>query len=389
MSVVHYLQLSFTPGVGPITARKMIDHFGSVERACQAKPSELREIEGVGSRSGEKIGAGLTDAARRAADELRKASDTGVTILCPTDDIYPTLLREIPDPPLVLYMRGTLEARDLHSVAIVGSRKCSFYGREQSERFASLLAAAGVTVISGGARGIDSVAHRGAMAHPAGRTIAVLGSGVDVAYPPENKTLFNDIATRGAVLSEYPLGTTPLAENFPRRNRIVSGMSRGVLVIEADERSGALITARQACDDHNRPVFALPGRVDSPQSAGPHKLIRDGAILTTKLEDILDGLGPLPYSATQADATDVVDPVVLQPSLFADVVKPQAAVLKNVAQFSGDQEKVLSCMDGQAVSVDTIIERTSLDAGVVLRELTLLTLKGAVRRVDGQTFARR
>jgi len=391
MSLIHYLQLSFTAGVGPITARKMIEHFGSIGRACAAKASELREIEGVGTRNGEKIGAGLVEGARRAEAELRKATAAGVSILCPTDDAYPVLLKEIPDPPLVLYMRGTLEPRDLHSVAIVGSRKCSFYGREQAERFAALLSAAGVTVISGGARGIDSVAHRGAMQHPAGRTIAVLGSGVDVAYPPENKTLFDDIAARGAVLSEYPLGTTPSAENFPRRNRIVSGMSRGVLVIEADERSGALITARQACDDHGRPVFALPGRVDSPQSAGPHKLIRDGAILTTKLEDILDELGPLPHSAVEPPPA----PVSQETAGLFDHQNPLPTAISSppvdatLMTLSESQRSIFSCLDGQAVGVDTIIERTDLDASVVLRDLTLLTLRGVVRRVDGQTFAKR
>src|SRR5262249_38618585 len=164
---------------------------------------------------------------------------------------------------------------------------------------AALLAGAGITVVSGGARGIDSAAHRGAMSHAQGRTIAVLGSGVDVPYPPENAKLFQEIAQRGAVISEYPLGTPPLKDNFPRRNRIISGLSRGVLVVEADERSGALITARLACDDHGRPVFALPGRVDNKMSAGPHRLIRDGATLVRSLEDIIEGLGPLPHGAVE------------------------------------------------------------------------------------------
>src|SRR5690606_27078295 len=237
------------------------------------------------------IQAALRRAADAAAHELEQARALGVTLLSLEDADYPPLLREIPNPPLVLYMKGDLQPRDLNAVAIVGSRKCSHYGREQAERFGSLLAGAGVTVISGGARGVDSAAHRGAIRHPDGRTIAVLGCGIDITYPPENQSLFEQIAARGAVISEYPIGTQPLAENFPRRNRIVSGMSRGVLVIEADTRSGALITARQAADDHNRPVMAIPGRVDNPLSAGPHALIRDGATLVTSLEDILDALG--------------------------------------------------------------------------------------------------
>src|SRR5439155_14814585 len=210
-----------------------------------------------------------------------------------------------PDPPAVLYVKGALEPRDLNSVAMVGSRRCSFYGREQSERFAALLAGAGITIVSGGARGIDSAAHRGAMSHPQGRTIAVLGCGVDVVYPPENANLFEEIATRGALISEYPLGTPPLKDNFPRRNRIVSGLSRGVLVVEADERSGALITTQQAIEDHSRPVFAIPGRIDNPLSAGPHTLIRDGAVLTESITQILDNLGPLPEGIAQPQIISV------------------------------------------------------------------------------------
>ncbi len=263
---------------------------------------------GSPSKAG-KIAASLRAAAGQVDAELARAAAAGATVICPDDGTYPPLLREIPDPPLVLYVRGTIEPRDLNAVAIVGSRKCSLYGREQAERFSALLAGAGFTVVSGGARGTDTAAHRGAILHPAGRTIAVLGSGVDVAYPPENAALFEQLARRGAVLSEYPMGTPPAAENFPKRNRIVSGMSRGVLVVEADERSGALITARQAADDHNRPVFALPGRVDNPLSSGPHALIRDGAVLVTKLEDILDDLGPLPDGDDDAADRRPTEPV--------------------------------------------------------------------------------
>jgi DNA processing protein len=241
----------------------------------------------------------LARAHQEVERELDRAAAAGIKIVPRDDDGYPPLLQEIPDPPPVLYVKGTIEPRDLNALAIVGSRRCSFYGREQSERFAALLAGAAITVVSGGARGIDSAAHRGALSHPNGRTIAVLGSGIDVPYPPENTKLFEQIAERGAVISEYSLGTPPVAENFPRRNRIVSGISRGVLVVEADDRSGALITARQACEDHGRPVFAVPGRVDNKLSSGPHRLIREGATLVTCLEEIVEGLGPLPQSVQE------------------------------------------------------------------------------------------
>src|SRR5438552_538264 len=300
----HWLRLAMTEGIGPILTRRLVDAAGGAEAACAASATLLRSIDGITNAKVQTILESMRSA--NVDDELRRCDQLGVRVICPDDSDYPTLLTQIPDPPPVLYVRGAFEPRDLNSLAIVGSRKCSFYGREQAERFAALLAGAGFTVVSGGARGIDSAAHRGAISHPNGRTIAVLGSGIDVPYPPENAPLFEQIAAsgRGAVVTEYPLGTPPVAENFPRRNRIVSGMSRGVLVVEADERSGALITARQAADDHNRPVFALPGRVDNALSAGPHKLIRDGAILTANLEDILQNLHPLPQEAREAIAND-------------------------------------------------------------------------------------
>jgi DNA processing protein len=378
----HWLQLSLTDGIGPILIRRIIDAAGGAEGACEASVSLLRAVEGIGSAKGTKIHTALRAAGEAVERELERAASLGVSIICEEDhQTYPTLLRSIPDPPPVLYFKGTFEPRDLNAVAIVGSRKCSYYGREQAERFGALLAGAGVSVISGGARGVDSSAHRGAMSHPQGRTIAVLGSGIDVPYPPENAGLFEQIAKKGAVVSEYPLGTPPVKENFPRRNRIVSGMSRGVLVIEADERSGALITARQACDDHGRTVFALPGRVDSPTSAGPHKLIRDGATLVTKLEDVLDGLGPLPQE---------VHEVILFPE--PEPAKPQAADIAHLeappVTLSDRQRAIVAHLDGEPVHIDTLIERTALPANEVLQDLTLLSLKGVVKRVDGQTFVR-
>jgi DNA processing protein len=381
MATRHWVQLALTKGIGPILTARIIEVAGSAQLACDAGPMLLREIAGIGAAKATQVFQALRDAGKEVDAELDRAAAAGVTLLCLEDAKYPVVLRSIPDPPPVLYVRGALEDRDLNAVAIVGSRRCSYYGREQSERFAALLAGAGVTIVSGGARGVDSAAHQGALSHPQGRTVAVLGCGVDVAYPPENDRLFGRIAERGAVISEYPMATPPLSENFPRRNRIVSGLARGVLVVEADDRSGALITARLACDDHGRPVFAIPGRVDNALSAGPHKLIRDGATLVARVEDILDGLGPLPQQA-------------MEPTLFSSEAAPAPredaeAARPATVSLSERQEAMVAAMGADPVSVDWLIEHTGLAAPVVLQELTFLTLKGVVYRVDGQTYARR
>ena len=368
MSVRFWLQLALTDGIGPVLARRLIAAAGSPAAACGAGVDLLRTVEGIASKA-PKIAASLRAAAGKVDAELGRAANAGATVICPEEEAYPPLLREIPDPPLVLYVRGTIEPRDLNAVAIVGSRKCSLYGREQAERFASLLAGAGFTIVSGGARGTDTAAHRGAILHPAGRTVVVLGSGVDVAYPPENGALFEQLARRGAVVSEFPMGTPPVAENFPKRNRIVSGMSRGVLVVEADERSGALITARQAADDHNRPVFAIPGRVDNKLSFGPHMLIRDGAVLVTRLEDILDDLGPLPAAVVEVE-------------------KPAVPAAEPTGALSDTQRSIAACLGSEPMSADAIMDATGLDAGVVMRELTVLSLRGLLRRAGGSGYVR-
>jgi DNA processing protein len=375
MALEHWLQLSFTEGVGPILIQRLIEHFGSAEAACNAG-KELAQIEGIGTVKASAISRSLAAAKEKAAKELQQATAKGITILSPDDSDYPTLLKSIPSPPTVLYIRGDLQPRDLNAVAIVGSRKCSLYGREQADRFGALLASAGFTVVSGGARGIDSAAHRGALSHPQGRTLVVLGCGVDIVYPPENKELFAQISNgRGAIISEFPLDTPPLADNFPRRNRIISGLSRGVLVTEAAERSGALITARRACDDHGRPVFAIPGRIDNLLSVGPHQLLRDGAILTTSMQDIINELGPLPHHAMEGNEPSQTEP---------EPPTEQRAPI----ELTVPQSKILACLDKDPMIVDQIILQTSLPAQAVLQEMTMLTLKGLVRRVDGQSFVR-
>jgi DNA processing protein len=384
MPLRDYLHLALAAGIGPITIRRMIDALGSAHAAANATATQLQQIEGIGPAKSRNIHAALRSTRDLVDAELARADKLGIRLICIESPEYPPLLRHIPDPPAVLYMKGNLEPRDLNGIAVVGSRKCSYYGREQAERFAALLAGAGMTVLSGGARGVDSAAHRGAMQPTAGRTIAVLGCGVDVVYPPENASLFDQIAQRGAVLSEYPLGTPPTPENFPRRNRIVSGMSRGVLVIEADERSGALITARQCIEDHDRPVFALPGRVDNPLSAGPHKLIREGAVLVTGLEDILDNLDPLPHDIVAPDIHLDLE------SSPPDAPPPQApaAPAPETIGLTDRQRTILLHLGADPTPIDSLIERTAFAAHEILQDLTFLSLRGLVRRIDGQTYAR-
>jgi DNA processing protein len=379
MPLRHWLQLALTEGIGSILIGRLVTLAGSAEAACAADIALLRNVEGIGSIKADKIREALRRAATEVDPELSRCQEAGARVIGQDDSEYPEMLKLIPDPPAVLYIRGNLEPRDLNAVGIVGSRRCSHYGREQAERFGALLAQAGVTVISGGARGVDSGSHRGAMQPTNGRTIAVLGCGVDIAYPPENAAIFKQIAARGAVISEFPMASPPLKENFPRRNRIISGMSRGVLVVEADIASGALITARQAGVEHGRPVFALPGRVDNPMSAGPHALIRDGATLVTNLEEILEGLGPLPHPVTQSADED---------SIPEDLPFEEKPKIKSPITLTDRQQQIIIGIGEDPTALDSIIMRSELPAEIVLQELTMLTLRGVVKRVDGQSYVR-
>jgi len=272
------LRLVLASGIGPSTWRRLREHFVDDARIAKASVHELADIEGIGGKT--------ADALRRNIDqtdpdtERNAMSRRDVSLILAGDEDYPALLATIPDPPKALWMRGRLQPDDRLALAMVGSRRCSSYGREQAGRFAALLAEAGLTIVSGGARGIDGEAHRGAL-RANGRTIAVLGCGLLHDYPPEHEGLFNEIVEKGgALLSEYPMHTKPRGEHFPRRNRIISGLTLGTLVIEAaGTRSGALITARKAAEEHGREVMAVPGRVDSPASAGCLHAIREGCEL--------------------------------------------------------------------------------------------------------------
>jgi DNA processing protein len=379
MALVHWLQLALTEGIGPILTSRIVEAAGGAEQACSIGVAGLRQVEGIGAAKSQQIWDAMKQAADQVPEELARAAAAGATIFSLDDADYPPILKAIGDAPAVIYVRGKLEPRDLNGVAIVGSRRCSHYGREQAERFGALLAQAGFTVVSGGARGIDSAAHRGAMSLPQGRTLAVLGCGVDIPYPPENAALFEQISRRGAVVSEFPMAAPPLRENFPRRNRIISGLSRGVLVVEADIASGALITARLANESHNRPVFAIPGRIDSAMSAGPHALIRDGAVLVSGLSDIVENLGPLPFEISESAAAPLMANADQQPA---------APPARTLFPLDDRQKKIIAILDGNPTALDVIITRTELPAEIVMQELTMLTLRGVIKRVDGQNYVR-
>jgi DNA processing protein len=373
-----WLTLSLVAGLGPITLRRAVASAFSVLGALKLSHAGWGEVDGIGSYRASQIIRDLDRAKREAEQISERCERLGIAIVTLEDENYPGLARDLPDMPTVLYARGRLEPRDLNAVAMVGSRKCSFYGRDQASRLSSLLAGAGVTVVSGGARGVDSASHEGAMRVDGGRTIAVLGCGVDVVYPPENAPLFEQIIAKGALISHYPPGTAPNQRHFPERNRVISGISRGVVVVEADERSGSLITARLAADDHNRPVLAVPGRIDNPLSSGPHNLIKQGAALVTNLDDVLEALGP-PPETTYKPRRHAETPI----ELFEE-----PASVATPASLSGEQESIIDALkEHREAAADVLIETTGLPAAVVLRELTLLTLKGRVRRVDAQTYA--
>lgn len=361
---VHALRLALVPGVGPKLRRALLERFGSAEAVLRASPSALREVSGVGP----KLCARLASAAEEidAEGEIALCHAQQVRIVMDTDAEYPALLRQVPDPPGVLFVRGELRPQDELALAIVGTRHPTMYGVRQAERLAGSLARAGMTVVSGLARGIDAAAHRGALA-AGGRTLAVLASGVLNIYPPEHVELARAVVEHGALVSESPPRAEPLAGTFPQRNRVISGLALGVLVVEAGDHSGALITARHAMEQ-GREVFAVPGRIDDRTSRGCHRLIRDGAKLVETVEDILEELGPL-YQATVRDDGHVVR-------------HPAELSLNEVEQ------KVLSAIGDRATAIDQIVAETALPVPQVLSILSVLEMRHVIRRLSGSTVVR-
>lgn len=353
------LRLNLVSGLGPRLYSLLLARFGSAAAILSASGSELLEVDGVGPKlSSAIVLARNSDEAER---ELATCRDQGIQLLIRGTAAYPKLLAETCDAPSLLYCRGDLLPADGLAVAIVGSRQCTLYGRQQAERFASTLARAGITIVSGLARGIDASAHRGALA-AGGRTIAVSATGLNSLYPPEHADLAAEIARQGAIVSESPLDRGPSRGIFPQRNRIISGLSLGVIIIEANRKSGALHTARHA-NEQGRDVFALPGRVDCLASQGCLDLIRDGVTLLRSPDDVLEALGPLMQPVKRADGDVVHVPRELNLS---------------------DQERtILNLVTSDPLHVDQVLAGAGLETSRVLATLTILEMKKLVRRQPG------
>ena len=361
MRARHWIALQSIAGVGAATCRRLFEAFGNGEAVFRSLPERLARA-GAGADVIRAIGS-----FRRWAEvdeELRRASDLGVALVSIEEERYPVGLRFIHDPPPVLYVRGRIDRADLEAIAIVGSRSASPYGIASADRLARELAACGVTVVSGLAIGIDAAAHRGALA-AGGRTIAVLGCGIDQVYPSRHGKLAAAVAEAGAVVSELPIGTPPEAHQFPRRNRIVAGLSLGVVVVEAGERSGSLITARLALEQ-GRDVLAVPGEIGLERTRGPHRLIRQGATLVESAADVLESAlpwrvpGPAPRSANHASE-----------------------------DLSVDAARLLGAFETVAEPVDRLIERSGLGTARALEILLELELAGKVCPHPGMVFSKR
>ncbi|MFQ6035784.1 MAG: DNA-processing protein DprA [Sedimentisphaerales bacterium] len=371
--IEKWLKLIRAEGVGPTTFAKLIKYFGSADKALGASVSGLAKINGIGFKTAEQIAA--TRDKFDVTGELELADKLSIWIINIEDKRYPPVLKQIYDPPPVLYIKGNLTRQDNLAISIVGTRRCSLYGQEQASRLAHLLASAGFTIISGMARGIDTAAHHGALSAD-GRTIAVQGCGLANIFPPENKKLFELIAESGACISELPLRYEPLSENFPPRNRIIAGLSLGTIVIEAGLNSGALITARAALEN-NREVMAVPGKIDSPVSKGSHQLIKQGAKLIESVEDVMEALG---YIGEQ-----------LQSCAAAAAQKASERVeapLFDASQFnlSSDEKMIYDCLEKEPLHVDQIITDTNLPPGSINAGLISLRLKGLIKQLPGNLF---
>jgi DNA processing protein len=361
----YWLALNRIPGVGQVTYVRLLKQFGSPQNVFQADPEVLAEIEGI--RKTTALAIVKFKRAEKIDRELDHLEKEGIGVLTLHDPTYPPLLAEIHDPPPFLYFRGRPSAQDDRSLGIVGSRLGTAYGLRMTERLAWSLAQHRLTIVSGLARGIDTAAHQGALM-AGGRTVAVLGSGLDIIYPPENEKLFHRISETGMVCSEFPLGTLPERQNFPIRNRIISGMSLGVTIVEATLRSGSLITARLALDQ-GREVFAVPGSIESFKSSGTNRLIKQGAKLVEHAQDILEEIphGEKPPADSERDASMEVTVAL---------------------SLSKEEKQIWDILSTEPVHVDQMVRQKEMETARVLSLLMEMELKGMIKQLPGKWFVR-
>ena len=364
----YWLALTLVPRVGRITFHRLLEKFGSAEKVFSASWEELSSFPLLRRQSIEHIyGFKIKE---KVEKEIEKAKKMGVSLVNLQNHQYPPNLKTIPDPPLILYIKGEMVEDDRHSIAIVGTRHASTYGRSVAEKISSELAARGVCIISGLARGIDTLAHRGALS-AGGRTIAVMGCGLDEVYPRENRKLLKEIEARGAVCSEFPFGTHPEPGNFPVRNRIISGLSLGTIVVEADERSGALITAKMALEQ-GREVFAVPGNITSRNSLGTNYLIKRGAKLVQQWEDVVE---ELPYPSREAIEKRTA-------------LAPEAA--KSELPLTDSERAIYHLLSpDKPLHIDQLAESLGLDCNLLLSHLLSLEIKKKIVQLPGKLFIRK
>jgi DNA processing protein len=357
--------LNMIEHVGPIRARLLLEHFGDAPKILYASTSELLRVRGIGEETAEAIST--WEKSVDLAGELKRISDFDCHVLISSDENYPALLREIYDPPLVLYVKGELTARDKNSIAMVGSRQTTHYGIETARKLAYQLAYVGVTVVSGGARGIDTAAHQGALSAK-GRTICVLGTGINLIFPTENGELFQRISENGAVITQFPFNRPADKQTFPIRNRIVAGMTLGTVVVEANSTSGALITANMAVEN-GRQIFAVPGRIDSPRSKGCHDLIKKGAKLCEGAEDILSEF-------------EYLFPASNRPP------SPGETGILPALELSENEQKVFDALDHEERTIDEVIRKSGLPSSAVSVGLLSLEMKRVVKQLPGKLFVK-
>ena len=396
ISLIHF---NLIQGVGLKTVQVLRDVFGSAERALRATPNELAKVDGLSPAMREVlIHKPVLYPIER---ELELIETYGCRVLTLYDETYPTLLKKIDTPPLILYVRGELTREDSLSISLVGSRNAKDYGRKVGYRLSYQLAQRGLTVVSGFAKGIDTSAHRGAL-EAGGRTIAVMGNGLSFVYPATNRALVEKIEASGALISEFPIGVKPKPRNFPRRNRIISGLTLGTVVVEASNRSGALITARLA-GEQGREVFAVPGEIFSELSTGTHKLINDGAKLINTVDDLLNELPqhalnriqpPVSTSSESRIASEPSQEPSIEQSVTRSVVSPPPADVQQPVQITPppdltpDEKTVFEAIEVPSSHIDTIVRTTQLPIGQVSSVLLMLELKGVVQQLPGKQFTK-